>query len=281
MISGLFISSDLNFSAEFESVFTQSLDFKDSIRAKYCISLVEARKWLDLSTYDLIVFDHSLDERELIGFLLDCWSLSKPPICSYFSRISPSSKMRSLFVIGVEDCSGVQCYQKLKSLIEKVPRVLQLLNTTHTSVMVIEDLDSPRDIICTLIQSLGYSNVIGVSRVEEAISKLKDSPFDYFAIISDINMPHRSGFSFVKEVRSTLSLSYLPIIILTSDPSEENLIEALKCGVTSFMAKPPKKTFLKAELDKAKRIVTLGKDPQVGTLEEIRMLEKEIRNKKV
>ncbi len=280
MLSVLFISQSVSFSQEFESLVDGDEGLKSKVRVKQATSIEDANKWIELNDYNLVLFDNTLNDAQLINFVVECWVREPVPICAYFSKKKANKQTEGLFSLGVEDCSGDACFEKMLNLLNKIPKVLSLLNNTHSSVLVLEDLDSPRDIICALIQSLGYPNVVGVGNANLAIKLLLDAPFDYFAVVSDINLPQKSGFAFVKELRSILSISYLPVIVLTSDPSESNLLEALKCGVTGFLAKPPKKNLLKAELLKAKRIVTLGKDPQIGTSEEITMLEKTIKVKK-
>ena len=280
MIPVILVSHDLGALTSFEDLITTSSSLSSKVRPRQTMSTEDVKKWLGLFNFGIVLFDHTLDKVELMELLYDCWSSEKPPVCAYFSEALPSPELRSLFAVGVEDCGGTNKASKFESLVLKIPRVMDSLSLKHNSVLVLEDLDSPRDIICALVQSLGFSEVVGVGSVDKAIEVLLADPFKFFCVISDINMPDKSGFTFVKEIRQMMSLSYLPVVILTSDPSDTKLIEALKCGVTGFLAKPPKKGLLKAELDKSRRIVALGKDPQIGSPADIRILEKVIKDKK-
>jgi two-component system chemotaxis response regulator CheY len=279
MIPVIFISKSLESLSKFAEMIDQSPSLKLKIRAKQSTSVKDVFKWLDLISFGVVIFDHTVDSREMTELILECWGREKAPICLYFSNEKPSKEIKFLSAIGVVDCSGENSFAKFITFINKIPEVISSLSTEHARVMVLEDLDSPRDIICALIQSIGFPDVVGVASAAEAIKLLTLNPLKYFCVVCDINMPNQDGFSFVKEIRKMLSLSYLPVVMLTSDPSESNLLESLKSGVTGFLAKPPKKSLLKFELDKARRIVAFGKDPQIGTAQEIVLLEQMIKKK--
>lgn len=279
MLSVLFLTKKVESVADFELFFNNLNYLTTKIRLKHALTINDARSWLSLGSYNLICVDDSFDSQEIIPFLLESWSTQGNSVSLFLSKNLASEKIKKLFPLGLEDCSGENCFFKFKALIDKFPLVYDCLTSTHQSVLVLDDLDSPRDIICALIQSLGFSSVRSCSNVDEAISILIKNPLDFFCTVCDINMPNKTGVQFIREVRSRLSLAYLPIVVLTSDPSQENLIKCLKEGITGFLAKPPNKKLLKVELEKSRRIVSLGKDPQLGTTDEIRLLEEIVRKK--
>jgi CheY-like chemotaxis protein len=254
------------------------------VRVRQVLDLDHAKKWLELNPSIKGVFiDQVLPAEEVVSFIIECWSKSPELVCALVSPKTLDESYRPALTLGIENCCGLDFERKIADLIKKIPEKISITRIRqHTAVLVVEDLDSPRDIICALIESLGYSEVIGVSRVNEGIEILSKEPFRFFCVVTDINMPHRTGHSLIREIRETFSIAYLPIIVLTSDPSEANLLEAIKTGVTGFLAKPPKKVLLRGELEKAKRLVMLGKSPEIGTPEEIHLLEEVLkkRNKK-
>lgn len=280
MLSALLLSKNLDFAAKFQSFFNNLGYLHSTLRIKHALSIEDAKSWLTLSSYNVIFIDDSYEYEQSVSFLLESWSQQPLSVSAYISEKEASDEIKKLFRLGLESCAGVDCFHACKKLIDRMPVVLDTLTMSHQGVLVLDDLDSPRDIICSLIQSLGFSKVSSSAKVDDAISLLIKNPFDYFCVVCDINMPEKSGIHFIRELRRTLSLAYLPVIVLTSDPNHENLIMCLKEGITAFLAKPPPKKVLKAELQKAKRIVGLGKDPLIGTAEEIRLLEQVIKQKK-
>jgi len=57
-------------------------------------------------------------------------------------------------------------------------------------------------------------------------------------IIVDWNMPELDGFEFVKRVRQKEKYVNLPIIMVTAERHRENVLEAMKTGVTNYLVKP-------------------------------------------
>ncbi len=56
--------------------------------------------------------------------------------------------------------------------------------------------------------------------------------------IVDLNIPNFSGFEICQIIRSDPRIAHILILILTADPSRENVQKALALGVTGFTAKP-------------------------------------------
>ncbi len=248
----------------------------NSIDYKQVSSLLYAKDWIKLNSYSVILVDQDIAKEELLDFFIEAWKVLKEVQICLISLNKLDIKNEFINVIGVGDCCG---HEKLTRFLRALPKRLSLIGTQHQKVLIVEDLDSPRQIISSLIKSIGYSVVEQASSVSEAMRKLSDEPISYFAIVTDIQMPKESGFVLIKEIREKLSLSYLPVIVLTSDPSEDNLLKSLKLGITAFLAKPPKKDILKAELEKCKRIVLEGLSPSIGTSSEIRLIEKALKSK--
>ncbi len=56
--------------------------------------------------------------------------------------------------------------------------------------------------------------------------------------IVDINIPNASGFEVCKRLRENPKTEKIPILMFTSDPSQENVKKAVEIGVDGFLAKP-------------------------------------------
>ncbi len=57
-------------------------------------------------------------------------------------------------------------------------------------------------------------------------------------LLVDWNMPQLNGLDLVKRLRSINKYQGLPIIMITSEASKYNVIEALKAGVNDYLIKP-------------------------------------------
>ena len=78
----------------------------------------------------------------------------------------------------------------------------------------------------------------GVSRVVEAVDGLDgEEKFyrgDFDLVLSDLNMPHKTGLEFVRSIRENGSDT--KVIMVTSEKDCE--AEAIQLGVTEFVPKP-------------------------------------------
>jgi len=57
-------------------------------------------------------------------------------------------------------------------------------------------------------------------------------------ILLDLNMPRMDGREALREIKSDKRLRQIPIVILTTSKSEEDIIRSYRLGVNSFITKP-------------------------------------------
>ena len=57
-------------------------------------------------------------------------------------------------------------------------------------------------------------------------------------VILDLLMPYKNGFEVLRELRATPETAAVPIIILSSNSREEDIVNALNAGAADFVVKP-------------------------------------------
>ena len=57
-------------------------------------------------------------------------------------------------------------------------------------------------------------------------------------ILLDLNMPRKSGFEALSEIKSDPLLRSIPVVILTTSKAEEDIVRSYDLGVNSFIVKP-------------------------------------------
>ena len=57
-------------------------------------------------------------------------------------------------------------------------------------------------------------------------------------ILLDLNMPRMDGRSALQEIRADDKLKRIPIVVLTTSKSEEDILKTYDLGVNSFITKP-------------------------------------------
>lgn len=246
-----------------------------SLRMRSVDTALVFEQWLSMSSYDVILVDSSLESIDAIELLEKAWKLHPMAIGVVFNRIADVKSEWAAKLSGARVISPPLFLQKFETLLSSV-RPNKVV-TDQTAVLVVEDLDAPRDIICAFIESLGYPDVYGVGSADEALKALRKEPRKFFCVLTDINMPEKSGVFLTKEVRKDPLIDHLPVIAITSFPTDDHLIECIKAGATGFLAKPPKKNILRKELEKAKRIIVSNESPALCRPEDIHLLESELQ----
>lgn len=84
-----------------------------------------------------------------------------------------------------------------------------------------------------LLDHFGEVFIGEVADAESLISKVMTETWD--VVISDINMPGRSGLDALKQIR--LVYPQLPILILSMHPEEHYAIRVLKSGASGYLSK--------------------------------------------
>lgn len=109
---------------------------------------------------------------------------------------------------------------------DRVPRV---------RVMVVEDDELIAVMIRHHLEKAGFE-VRHYPDGLEALSKiLEDAPS---LVLSDVRMPRMDGFEFLQRLRAVPSLARLPVMMLSSMGSEEDLVKGFSLGADDYMLKP-------------------------------------------
>jgi len=101
--------------------------------------------------------------------------------------------------------------------------------------MVVDDSDSIRKFVMFALRARGFGVVLAQDGLD-ALEKLAHTEVDL--VITDLNMPKLDGFSLVQAIRDDARLQNLPIIILSSLSSEEDVQRGLQLGANAYLVKP-------------------------------------------
>ena len=80
-----------------------------------------------------------------------------------------------------------------------------------------------------------------------AMEELKKGKTDF--LVCDWSMPLTTGLDLVKAIRADEELNNIPILMVTSEAKEENIIEAVKAGVSTYIVKPFNAQILQEKLN--------------------------------
>ena len=114
-------------------------------------------------------------------------------------------------------------------------------------ILAVDDSATMRRIIVNTLNRIGINDVIEAEDGADAYAKLEIEDGINF-IITDWNMPNMSGLEFVNKVRGG-QFKNIPILMVTTRSIKEDIIEAMKAGVNSYIVKPFTPQTLKEKMD--------------------------------
>ncbi len=106
---------------------------------------------------------------------------------------------------------------------------LLLVDDSHTTRMVLKKA-------INIIQ-LDIEEIFEADNGFVALEKLKESG-DIDLVISDLNMPKMTGIEMIRRIRQDEKLEKTPIIVISSQETEDNLTELSSLSVNCFIRKP-------------------------------------------
>lgn len=106
----------------------------------------------------------------------------------------------------------------------------------HTkTIMIVEDMEFDRQMIATTVEKLGFHYIVCHSG-DEAINLLKQQHANIDLMLLDLFMPTMDGISILGHCKSRYP--DLPIIMVSSTQSEEDLEQIRKWQANAFVSKP-------------------------------------------
>ncbi len=115
-------------------------------------------------------------------------------------------------------------------------------------ILVVDDFATMRKVIRNLLSQIGYQEVIEAEDGVSALRELRSQKIDF--IISDWNMPNMSGIDFLKAVRADSKFSSIPFLMVTAESLKDNVVEAVKAGVSNYIVKPFTAEVLNKKIEK-------------------------------
>ena len=104
-------------------------------------------------------------------------------------------------------------------------------------ILVVDDFSMMRKIVINILAELGYKNVLEAVNGEEAFQVMVSNG-DIGFLITDWHMPKMNGLELLQKVRSNPTLSKIPVLMITAEALQDNIIAAIKAGVNNFIVKP-------------------------------------------
>jgi two-component system chemotaxis response regulator CheY len=118
----------------------------------------------------------------------------------------------------------------------------------NARILIVDDFPTMRKIVRGVLKQIGYSNIEEAEDGVQAYEKLEKEQFDF--VVSDWNMPNMTGLELLKAVRANPKTKQIPFLMVTAEADKENIVEAVKSGVSNYVVKPFNAGTLKEKIEK-------------------------------
>jgi two-component system chemotaxis response regulator CheY len=112
------------------------------------------------------------------------------------------------------------------------------------NVLIVEDSKAIRSMIRVALEEAGDFFAVEAGNGFEALKTLPSKRFDL--IITDINMPDINGLELIGYVKGNPAYQGIPLVIVSTEKSEEDKKRGLALGASGYVVKPFKKEELVA-----------------------------------
>lgn len=102
-------------------------------------------------------------------------------------------------------------------------------------ILTVDDSKTMRDMVSFTLKSAGF-DVVEAEDGAKALDLLARTAVD--AIITDINMPNMDGVTLVQRLRAQPKFKATPILILTTEGSDDKKAQGRNAGATGWIVKP-------------------------------------------
>ena len=103
------------------------------------------------------------------------------------------------------------------------------------SILAVDDSASMRQMVSFTLKNAGYDVVEAVDG-EDAFDKARARDFDL--VLTDQNMPRLDGIGLTRKLRETPKFKNTPILILTTESSDQMKQAGRAAGATGWLVKP-------------------------------------------
>ena len=113
---------------------------------------------------------------------------------------------------------------------------MQKRSFSRARILIVDDEHTNVEVLRRLLESAGFTRIRTTCDPRDAAGMYVDFRPDL--ILLDLHMPHMDGLAVMDELNQIAEATYLPILMLTGDLSQEARRDALSRGAKDFLHKP-------------------------------------------
>jgi len=142
-------------------------------------------------------------------------------------------------------------------------------DSSKPTIVVVDDNEDIVHYLKLLLQT--KYNVIGCYDANRALDAVNENAPDL--VISDVVMPEKDGYSLCREIKNSMSICHIPVVLVTAKTTTSDQIEGLDCGADAYVSKPFDPNYLLTLIssilsNRQKVRQLLSQTTQIDTIEE-------------
>ena len=107
---------------------------------------------------------------------------------------------------------------------------------TDMKILIVDDFAATRKIIFNTFAQLGFNNTDEEDDGFSALVRLKSALFDL--VVIDWKISKMSGMELLKQIRTDPNLKHIPVLMVSEDGLQENIVAATKAGLNAYIIRP-------------------------------------------
>jgi two-component system, chemotaxis family, chemotaxis protein CheY len=109
-------------------------------------------------------------------------------------------------------------------------------------ILAVDDSQTIRDLVSQTLIEAGHTDIALAIDGVDALERVNAAEDEFEFFIVDINMPRMDGFELISNLKNMFNYMSTPIMVLTTERSEDMKKKGKEVGATSWIVKPFERT---------------------------------------
>ena len=132
------------------------LGVESGLRSKFVHNIAQGEQWIETRRLAAVLVDASFEVEEYQRISESLWKTAPMALLGIFDLNESVERTWDYALLGLEIFDGPNVLELLGRSLRLVART-SVGDDDSISILVVEDLDSPRDIICTYVENMGFT----------------------------------------------------------------------------------------------------------------------------
>jgi class 3 adenylate cyclase len=117
--------------------------------------------------------------------------------------------------------------------------------TAPANVLVVDDTEMNRDMLCALLAADGHRTAVAENG-KLGLQALNDNSYDL--VLLDVMMPEMNGYQVLERMKSSARLRDIPVIVLSALDEIGSVVRCIELGAEDYLPKPFDPVLLRARI---------------------------------